>query len=359
MPASTAHITVAGKASLNQFLRNRPVDQVAVGRPFLRKLRLKKKTFAGGKQHIVVQLRKGYDSSGQWYYGEQLQTFNKRDTLEQAFFAWTGFRDGYTMSTDEFIENGLSISDDSRSVMTGDELVILTDLFKERNEALMLGFEEELDRGFKRNGSYSTDAIKGLDHLIGGTATSGTVGALNRATFTWWRPNQETGLTKANILQKMREGWRQCVRNGGMPDYIQMGESALETYIQAVEEAIGRRVNLPMGGGQPQMDGGTGVSVDGGVQTGFSFKGVPIVWDPTDEQMDTAEGKTSADADSWLKRIYMLNCNHIQEMPVKRFDEVAYVPPTVYNREAHFFGRRWKGAMIMKRANAHWTGYTT
>lgn len=48
MPASTAHITVAGKASLNQFLRNRPVDQVAVGRPFLRKLRMKKKTFAGG-----------------------------------------------------------------------------------------------------------------------------------------------------------------------------------------------------------------------------------------------------------------------------------------------------------------------
>ena len=357
MPASAAHITVVGKAALEHYLKNPPADQIATGRPWIRKLRSRKKKFGGGKQHVVVQIRKDYDESGEWYYGEAQQSFNRRDTLEQAFYRWTGFRDGYTMSTDEFIEGGLTISDDSRVAMTADEKVILTNLFEERNESLMLGFEKQLDQGFHRSGSFATDAIRGLDHLIGTTATTGTVGNLNRATYSWWRPNITTGVTQANMAAEMRKAYRRCQRNGGQPDYISMGTDALEMYIGTAEAAVQRRVNAPMAGGQPQLDLGTGASIDGGVQTGYAFKGIPIVWDPVNEDLDALESLGAAT--KWEKRIYMVNCNHIQEMPVKKFDEVAYTPPTVYNREAHFFGRRWKGALIMKRANAHALLFTT
>ena len=356
MPASAAHIAVVGKASLENYLRNPPVDQIKTGRPWIRKLRMRKKTFAGGKEHVVVQIRKDYDENGQWYYGEQAMTFNKRDTLEQAFYKWTGFRDGYTMTTDEFIENGLSISQDSRVSMTGAEKVQLTNLFTERNEALVEGFEKQLDQGFHRAGSAGGDAIRGLDHLIGATvasASAGKVGNLDRATYSWWRPTIKTGLTKANLENEMELGFQSCQRNGGMPDYIMMGTDALNVYRQTAVENVERRVDVGTGGAQPKMGLGVGENVDGGVMTGLFFKGlVPIVWDPVALDIDALESATN----KWEKRIYMLNCRTIQEMPVRGFDEVSYVPPTVYNREAHFFGRRWKGALIMNRANANWMG---
>ena len=348
MPASAAHIAVVGKASLENYLRNPPVDQIKTGRPWIRKLRMRKKTFAGGKQHVVVQIRKSYDQNGEWYYGDQTMTFNKRDTLEQAFFQWRGFRDGYTMTVDEFIENGLTISDDSRVAMTGDEKVILTDLFKERNAALMEGFEMQLDQGFQRAGDAGGMSIKGLDHLVGTVAATGTVGNLNRATYAWWRPHIKTGITKATMEQEMEQAFRACQRNGGAPDFIMMGSNFYDTYRDVATDSIGRRVQVGMGGGQPQMDIGTGQVVDGGVMTGFSFKGIPIIWNPTFLDL---QGLDSPSVD-WDNRCYILNCRHMQEMPVKGFDEVAYTPPMVYNREAHFFGRRWKGALIMQRANA-------
>ena len=354
MPASAAHIAVVGKASLENYLRNKPVDQIQVGRPWIRKLRSRKMTFDGGKQHIVVQLRKSYDQNGQWYYGEQEMTFNKRDTLEQAFYAWTGFRDGYTMSTDEFIENGLSVSDDSRVSMTRNEKIQLTNLFTERNEALVEGFELGLDQGFSRNGSFDSDAIKGLDHLIGSTPNTGKVGNLDRATYSWWRPTIKTALTKANLEDEMEKGFRACQRNGGMPDFIQMGSDALDVYRQTFIDNVERRMDVGRGGAQPKGGLGVGENVDGGVMTGLYFKGViPIVWNPTFLDLDALEGSAT---NKWEKRIYMINCRHIREHVVRNFDEVAYVPPTVYNREAHFFGRRWKGAIAMQRANAHWLG---
>ena len=354
MPASAAHIAVAGKASLENYLRNKAVDQIQVGRPWIRKLRSRKKLFDGGKQHIVIQLRKSYGQNGQWYYGEQEMTFNKRDTLAQAFYQWRGFRDGYTMSTDEFIENGIQISDDSRVKMSRNEKIQLTDIFTERNEALMEGFELGLDQGLQRNGQQETEAIKGLDHLIGDTANTGTVGALNRATYSWWRPTIKTGLTKANIEDEMEKGFRACQRNGGMPDWIEMGSDALDIYRSTIVESVERRMDVGTGGAQPKAGLGIGENVDGGVMTGLYFKGViPIIWNPTFLDLDALEGSIT---NKWEKRIYMLNCNHIREHVVRGFDEVAYVPPTVYNREAHFFGRRWKGALAMQRANCHWHG---
>lgn len=351
MPVSAAHIAVVGKSTLEWYLKNPPEDQIKVGRPWIRKLRSMKKMFGGGKEHVVVQLRKTYDENGQWYFGEQEFLFNRRDTLDQAFYRWTGFRDGYTLSEDDFIRNGLSISQDSRVSMTGAEKVQLTNIFEEQNTALLLGFEKQLDAGFNRSGAYSVEAIKGRDLLIGLNANQGTVGALNRATNEWWRPNIRPNIAAGNMVAEMEKLFMDCQVHGGMPDYIDMGRQAVETYREQTKTEIVREVQVPMRGGQPGMDAGVGASNDGGVMTGLSFKGIPIYWNPVFEELDIVENPAAASR--WTKRTYMINCMDITEMPVRNYDEAAYTPPTVYNREAHFFARRWKGAMIAKRLNGH------
>jgi len=359
MPISSQHITIVGKASLEHYLRNPPVDQVKVGRPFIKKLRSMKQVFGGGKENIVVQLRNDYDEGGEWYFGAQEFTYHSIDSLEQAFFPWRSFRDGYTMTEDDFIRNGLQISPDGNVKMTGEEMIRLTDIFKEKNTALLLGFEKQLDQHLNRDGSQSTEAIKGRDHLVTTTPTAdSSVGAINQMSNanSWWRnraPLNAAGsvvaLASSTMIQQLETLFRNCQETGGMPDYIDAGSGWVDAF-RAAAIATGqlqRFITVPMGGGQPQLDPGTGVSVDGGVMTGLHFKGVPITWNPVFKQLDAILNPTV----DWEKRAYFINCSDMRLMPVKGYDEVAYNPPGLYNTEARYFMRRFKGALIMNRRN--------
>lgn len=72
-----------------------------------------------------------------------------------------------------------------------------------------------LNRQFYSDGTgNSSKDIGGLALLISSTPTSGTVGGINRATFSWWRNRQVTG-TKAsaafdNLRSKMLSCYNQC-----------------------------------------------------------------------------------------------------------------------------------------------------
>ena len=88
MPISSEDLTRLGKSSLDLYLKNTPIDQIAQERPFLQMLLKGKKPFGGAKQNIVEQIRKDYGSNFAWAYGEAKVQFNKRDTLEQANFPW-------------------------------------------------------------------------------------------------------------------------------------------------------------------------------------------------------------------------------------------------------------------------------
>ena len=95
MPISSEDLQIAGKTSLDDFLRNQPVDQIAMDVPLFRKLMSKRKPFLGAKQNIVAQIRKSHDSNFAWAYGEEPVAFNKRNTIEQAAFPWRRAVDGF------------------------------------------------------------------------------------------------------------------------------------------------------------------------------------------------------------------------------------------------------------------------
>lgn len=63
MPFTTQEITDAGKIGIDFYLRNNPIDQIAVERPLLKALSAKKKSAPGAKQYIVEQLRARYQSN--------------------------------------------------------------------------------------------------------------------------------------------------------------------------------------------------------------------------------------------------------------------------------------------------------
>ena len=169
MPFTSQEISDAGKVGLDFYLRNNPVDQIAIERPLLKALQGKKKSAPGAKQYIVVQLRYRYQSNFQWFNGSQVVTYNKRQSIEQANYAWRSAHDGFALDEDRLAQNGIKITEDTypgTSQASDAEKIQLTNLIEEQSEILRLGFEEKFSQALHLDGTQSSDALTGLDALI-------------------------------------------------------------------------------------------------------------------------------------------------------------------------------------------------
>lgn len=347
MPFTAQELQDAGKIALDFYLKNNPVDQVAIDRPLLKALMGKKRSFPGGKQFIVEQLRYRYQSNFQWFNGASVVTYNKRVTVEQAQFPWRSAHDGFSLDEDRLAQNGIVIDDGSQGgKATSAERVQLTDLLQEQTETLRLGFEEKFSMFLHLDGSSSTDAITGLDAIVATSPSSGTVGGINRANATWWRNHAGTNITvpttvaqATTMLTTMETAWRACVKNGGRPDIIIAGAGFIDAYIAAMNLA-GQQITYA--GGKPR-------DLDGGVNRIY-YKGVEIQWAP---EFDDNFGGFESPAIGWTKRCYFLNSKHLTLRPMEGQDMVSRKPPRVYDKYVYYWALTWRGALTTNRANAH------
>jgi hypothetical protein len=347
MPFSAQELQDAGKIALDFYLKNNPIDQIAVERPFLKALMAKKKTFPGGKQYIVEQLRYRYQSNFQWFNGASVVTYNKRVTIEQSQFPWRSAHDGFSLDEDRLAQNGIAIDDNSRGGNASRaEQVQLTNLLQEQTEALRLGFEEKFSMYLHLDGSSSTDAVTGLDAIVATDPTSGTVGGIGRSGNTWWRNNFTLSMTVPTtqaqavaFLAVMEANWRACVKNGGRPDLIFSGAAFIDAYIAAMN-LVGQQITY-VGGEQRKLDGGI---------SGVFYKGVEMQWCP---EFDDNFGGFVNPTPAWTKRCYFINSKHLSLRPMDGQDMVTRKPPRVYDKYVYYWALTWRGALTTNRANAH------
>lgn len=344
MPFSAGEISDAGKIGLDFYLSNSPIDQIDVERPLLKKLNSKKVSAPGAKQYIVEQLRVRYQSNFQWFNGSQVVTYNRRQSVEQAQFAWRSAHDGFALDEDRLIQNGVMVDDSGPGGNASKaEMIQLTNLLKEQSEILKLGYQEKFSQALHLDGTQSVDAITGLDSLVSITPTSGTVGGIDRAAAAnvYWRNYAQTGLTDTtttgNMLDYMEIAWRACVRNGGRPDFIEAGSAFVDSFRNFMLKSFGV-LNFE-GVSERQIEGGT---------SELTFHGVPIEWNPEFDDLQALTGASS----SWLKRCYMLNTRHIKLRPIEGQDMITRKPPRAYDKYEWYFGLTWRGALTMNRANA-------
>lgn len=317
MPISSPDLAELAKVSLDEYLRNIPVDQIAIERPFLKKLMAGRKTFLGAKQNVVENIRKDYGSNFTWAYGEEAVAFNKRNTTEQASFPWRRAVDGLYIDYDRLFGNGITVKEGTRGEfkLEQNEKIQLVNLMDEQMLSLKEGFMKKLDFELHRSGAADTDAITGLDTLVSIAPATGTVGGLDRASALYWRNYAETGIvsTTAGLLAtRMELAWRKCIKNGGAPDFILAGGKFVDAYARY---AITLTQNTEAGKSKT-IDAGVG----SGVSTGLFYKGVEILWDPQFEELDALD----APVVEWEKRCYFLNSKHIKF----RDDEMQVVTPT-------------------------------
>lgn len=342
MPFNTEQLAYAGKAAIDFFLKNDPIDQINTERPLIKKFIAGKQPYVGGLQYVVEQLRYSNDSNFQSYFGDSAVTYNRKRTLQQAKYTYGAFHDGFGLNEDELVQNGIVVTDDRAPTQSKEEVVQLTNLFKENMETLKLGFEENFDIMLHLDGTQSTTDIPGLDLLVSTTPSSGTVGTI-AASNAWWQNYADMDIstaTQGNLVDRMEIAWRECMRVGGSaPDFILCGSDFLDAYRNDAGITINRRVNAPARGG---------VDVDGSV-SGIYFKGVELVWDPVMDSLDAIDSPTY----SWPKRCYFLNSKFIKLRPIKGHWMVARKPPRVYDRYVHYWGLTSKAALTTGKRNAH------
>lgn len=346
MPFTTEQLAYAGKASIDYFLKNDPIDQINVERPLIKKLMAGKSDYSGGLQYVVEQLRFSNDSNFQGYFGDSQVTYNRKRTLQQAKFAYGNWHDGFGLNEDELRQNGIRVSEDMGTSASADEKVNLTNLLKENNETLKLGFQENFDLMLHRDGSQSALDIAGLDSLVSLTpSASATIGTLNQSTYTWWRNYAATGITSTTVdllVNNMEIAWRECMRYGGnAPDFILVGSAFLDAYRRYSSVSVNRQ----------SMNGGNlkgGISIDAGT-TGIYFKGVELTWDPVFDILDTLDAPGTA----WAKRCYMLNTKHIKLRPIKGSWMVSRKPPRIYDRYVQYWALTASAALTTNKRNAH------
>jgi hypothetical protein len=346
MPFTAQELQDAGKIALDFYLKKKPIDQVAVERPLLKALMAKKRSFPGGKQYVVEQLRYRYQSNFQWFNGASVVTYNKRVTVEQANFSWCSAHDGFSLDEDRLAQNGISITEGGQGGnATQAEQVQLTNLLEESTETLRLGFEEKFSMFLHLDGS-TTDSVVGLDALVATSPGSGTVGGINRTNATWWRNHAATNITvpttqaqAITMLTTMETAWRACVKNGGRPDLILAGAGFIDAYIAAMN----------LNGQQITYAGGEARKLDGGI-SGVFYKGIEIQWCP---EFDDNFGGFVNPTPSWTKRCYFINTRHLTLRPMEGQDMVSRKPPRVYDKYVYYWALTWRGALTTNRANSH------
>ena len=385
-------IAQLGFVALENFLKNKPIDQVATERPLLKALMAKKKPWGGGNQNIVEQIRTDYDSNFEWFGDttggtvnrSSAVTYNTRDTIKQASYPWNSAHDGFQFSEDFLLGNGILINDSqSPRNSSAAGLVQLTNVFNESMEVLRLGFEKILDQSLHLSGavtitdgtgsgSLANKAINGLDFLVNFDPRTGTVGGINRATAgnEYWRNNWDTGsglnthgttsptgYAHADLLAAMHTMWRQCQRNGGTPNFILAGTDFIKGYeLAAVANTALSRYAVQPGTAQAPWNMDPSIEIkDGGTFTGLFFQGVPIMWDPVFEDIDAISGSTPSNGTSvlWSKRCYMLNLNHLHLRPIQDNDMIARKPPREHTSYNYYWGMTWRGSLTANRMNCH------
>ena len=380
---AAADISQLGYVALQNYLKNKPIDQVAVQRPLLKKLMSGKKTWGGGKENIVEQIRTGYDNNFEWFGDTSLNTsdtvsFNTRDTVRQAYYPWNSAHDGFQFSEDYLIGNGILIGDSqSPRNSSAAGLVQLTNVFNESMEVLRLGFEEILDQSLHLDGtitvgggtSTANKAINGLDFIVPCVSHTGTVGGIDRASNTFWRNqidmgaglNVTTGSDYGNgypgdeLLTPMHVMWRACQRNGGSPDFILAGTDFIKSYEAAADAKESRYAVQPGSSSAPWNMDPSIENKDWGTFTGLYFQGVPIMLDPVFQDLDAISGADSSNGltVAWEKRCYFLNTKHLTLRPIEGNDMIARKPPREHTSYNYYWGMTWRGSLTANRCNCH------
>lgn len=327
MPFTSQQLIRGADYTLQTYRRTDPVDQINTERSTLAWFVANRQESMFGNGVFGNPVYVDNNSNFQRYFGADQVTYNERDPARQALFNYYNNHEGFFIDEDRLRANNIVISEDALEAPTRLEKDQLVNLLAQNYRAVKEGMQNGMAFDLLLDGSQSSKACPGLDHIVSTTPTTGIVGDLNR-TNTWWRNNINLGVAQGALLQEMEETWRACMTYGKKrPTKIICGAAFLDDYRAACKTDIGREI---VSGGLQKG----GVNMDGAINS-LSFKGVELTWDPMFELLDAQVGVLTH---PWTKRCYFLNEKSITLRPLRGEWMKQRKPERLPDRYVHYFG---------------------
>jgi hypothetical protein len=267
----------------------------------------KVKPVSGGRT-IVRELAYAENSTYQRYSGYELLNVSPSDVISAAEFDWKQASVAVTMSGLEQAQN------------SGADAII--DLLETRIEVAEKTMQNNLSQDMYSDGTASSGKqIGGLQLLVADTPTSGTVGGINRASYTFWRNQYYSGasdggsaVSATNIQKYMNVLYQRTARQTDKVDLIIADTNYYNFYLASLQ-AIQRITSDEMGqaGFQSVKYMGADVVFDGGIGGGcpsnhmYFLNTDYLYWQPhKDRNMVPLESVNSLNQDAMVKLIIFM-----------------------------------------------------
>jgi hypothetical protein len=223
-------------------LRNRTgklADNVTDNNAILYRLKQRGRTKpASGGRTLVQELAYQENSTFMWYSGYDPLDISATDVMSAAEFDWKQAAVAVTISGLEQLQNA------------GKEKIL--DLMESRIDVAEKTMMNKISLGVYADGTGNGGKeIGGLQHLVADLPTSGTVGGINRANFSFWqnqyRDSSDNSVTLAydTIQSEMGIMYTRLVRGTDRPDLIVTDNTTWLAYLKSLQ-AIQRITNDKM-----------------------------------------------------------------------------------------------------------------
>lgn len=202
-----SEITTTTIRNRSRQLADNVTDNTAL---FFRMKQRDKIRMVSGGETILQELEYAENATYKRYSGYELLNISPSDVITSAEFQWKQVAVAVSISGLEQLKN------------SGKERMI--DLLEARISNAEKTMVNNVSADIYSDGTADGGKqIGGLQSLVSTSPTTGTVGGINRANFTFWRNQTNTGTLAsidADILGDMRDSWVLTVRNRDKPDLI-------------------------------------------------------------------------------------------------------------------------------------------
>lgn len=274
-------------SALDYFVRGPVMSQTMQEKPLLKFLASTKKTFPSGKQYISEPVQGAYmsDTSGflQGYTQDTALTFAQANNELRVQYQWYELHAGFVITHTELKKGGISVTDGAGTKTSdhSDAMANLIPLLENRLADFAESWARTKNEMYWKDGSQDSLQVPGVQSLLREDPTTGTVGSLSQATYTWWRSRASLALSPSAENQTLTKFLSLEVqflkKRGGRPNKILCGSA----FWNALMEEVRAKGIYTQSGFTGKTDIGQGEIAITGIGT--------FEWDPTLDDLGLAK----------------------------------------------------------------------
>lgn len=337
---SAAVLENAANAAFDYYEKKKLYNQHIQDKPLLREMRAKQKTFPGGKGDIVCNPVFQTQSQLEGFEGDDTLTFTNPTPIKEVRYPWKMQHLGISMTTQELLKDGISITDTNGagvSKHSGRDLTVIQNILEAKLEDMSEGFAKGMNTMLWLDGTQDTLDVPGIRYLIAENPAVGVVGGIDRATQPLWRnialttANGTTQVTPATatsaLIRKLQKQVRQ-LRRYGSPKFVILCGSA---FMDAIEDEAYAKGTLTDTGFKDTTEVGIGMVSVRGLGT--------FMYDPTLDDINKS------------KFAYFIDTNAIKLRPIEGEDMKRHNPARPHDKMVVYKSMTWAGGLSMSQAN--------